>query len=162
MKTKILPVMLVTLLLLGTVLPSAYANHGKGHGRGSWGGGDQGLEGKFFHKAHVLLKLQDEIGLTEDQAKAIRDLKMEMKKNHIRQKAEIKILKMDIHSALKADAVDAKQVELLIEKKYEAKTAMAKSFLDAYLKLKGTLNDKQREALKTVKKQWKEKYKSKG
>jgi hypothetical protein len=162
MKTKLMSGILVLMLVAGAALP-VYANHGGGcsYGRGGYGHGKGGgLEGKFFHKAHLFLMLQEELGLSDDQAQSIKDLKLEMKKNYVRQKAEIKVLKLDIHSKLKADKVDAGEVQKLIDQKYAAKAAMAKSFVDAYLKLKGTLNDKQLETLKTLKKQWKEQHRA--
>ena len=158
MKAKYGVSIFVALLAIGTALP-AYANpsggcpmQGRGKGEhGSWG--KQNVEGLFFHKAHFLLKSQEQLGLSDEQVKAIKDLKVETKKNDIRQDAEIKALDMDIFSKLGEEKIDTAAVQKLIDQKYDAKKATAQSFVDAYAKLMNTLNDKQREALKALKKE---------
>lgn len=159
MKKAYLAVLMVGFLTAAAAVP-VYAGHGGGcpggqcskGGRGDWGG-DKKLDKVFFYKAHKFLALKDKIGLSEEQVKAITDLKLEMKKSYIREKAELKILEMEIASKLHDTKVDVEAIKPLIEKKYEAKKAMTLTFLEAYAKLKGTLTDKQRDTLKAMKAQ---------
>jgi len=147
---------------LAAFVPAALANHGYGGGYGkgfcphakSGCGQDQGgLKGKFFHKAHKLLKLSDEIGLSEDQVKSIRTLEIDTTKKLIQQKAQMKVLKLDIMQKLWDKPIDTAAIDQLIDQKYEIKKSMAKDVVAAFAKLKGTLTDEQWAKFKELKKQ---------
>ena len=142
---------LMVLALLTVGIPMVFAH---GHGGGGMRGGGQGCTGMFFHKAFFVLKSQDKLGLSKEQVDTIQGLKLEAEKNMIRQEAEIRVLELDIHSQLRADKADAAAIQKLIDQKYEAEKAGAKAAVDAYLKLKSTLNEKQWATLKDLKKEW--------
>lgn len=157
---KYLSALFVLALVFGMSLPLAFACGGGGSHGCSMGGGRHGgwemdgsLKAKFFHKAYFLLKSKDQIGLSEDQAASIQSLLLETKKTSIRQKAENEVLKMDIHSKLRDKKADEAEIQKLIDQKYENKKNIDKTYLSAYLKLKSTLNDKQWEAFKNLKKE---------
>ena len=120
------------------------------HGYGYKMGHGWGLESIFFYKAHFMLENQAELGLSEEQVKLIQDLKQNVKKLLIKQQADIDILAIDIKAKLHDDPVDVAAINALIDQKYEIKKAKTKSLVDAIAKLKGTLTDQQREALKDL------------
>ena len=137
------------LLALSVGIPQVFA-HEQSELRGK--GGDR-LAGSFFHKAHHLLKAQEELKLSEEQVQSIRDLKLDVSKNLIRQHAEIEILELDIQSQLRGDKFDVAAVQKLVDQKYDAKKDMAKKVIESYAKLKTILSDKQWEALRSLKKE---------
>ncbi|MBI4845901.1 MAG: Spy/CpxP family protein refolding chaperone [Candidatus Omnitrophica bacterium] len=109
-----------------------------------------GLEEDFFKKAHMLVTKGECAGLSEEQLKQIKELKISVKKDIIRNKAEIEIVDLDIESELWAEEIDQKQVNKLIDKKYELKKETAKLLIDAYVKLKKIITPEQKEALKNL------------
>lgn len=129
---------------------------GGGHGmHGKWGkGGDEGLDKKFFMKAHFIIENAGEIGLSADKVEAIKALKIETKKSMIRQDAEIEVAKIDIKSALYNYPIDVDAVNKLVDQKYELKKAKAKAAVAALAKLKGELSKDQYDKLVTL---WKDK-----
>lgn len=108
------------------------------------------LSCKFICKAHVILKNKDELGLTDGQVEKVKELKLNTKKELIRTDAEIKIMALDIKAGLYQEAVDAKAVNALVDKKYDLKKAKAKSLVSAYAELKGILDEEQMAKLKDV------------
>lgn len=145
MKTKYLAIATALILAAMITAPAAYANDGK-KGRD----GHRGLHGKFFHKAHYVLKNEKALGLSDEQVSAIVKLKIETKKNLIRQKADAKIVGVDIKSALYDDKIDTDKVNKLIDQKYEVKKSLAKSLVDSLAKLKGILSEEQLKKLKEL------------
>ena len=141
----------VSVLVVGimVVLSNAYANYGHGDGFGKGGG----LEQVFFMKAHVILENREELGLPDDKAEAIKNLKIEIKKMLIKQNAEIEILGIDIMSKLHDYPVDVNAVNTLVDKKYELKKAKAKDLVEAIAKLKSSLTKDQYDKLRDL---WKD------
>lgn len=116
-----------------------------------------GLEKVFFHKAFFLLNAKDKLALTDAQVQEISSLKLETAKSVIHQKADIEAIELDIHAQLHGDKADLDSISKLIDQKYEAEKAMEKTVAGAYIKLKGILTPAQQDALKKLKKEWKEK-----
>lgn len=145
MKTKYLTIATALVLAAMIAAPAAYANDGK---KGK--DGHKGLHGMFFHKAHYVLKNEKTLGLSDEQVKAIVKLKIETKKNLIRQKADAKIIGVDIKAALYDDKIDTEKVNKLLDQKYEVKKSLAKSLVDSLAKLKGILSEEQLEKLKDL------------
>ena len=81
-------------------------------------GNYKGFEKKFFFKAHMILKNQDELGLSDRQAEKIKALKIETKKDLIRKNAEIDIIALDIKVAMYEEQIDTGAIDKLIDKKY--------------------------------------------
>jgi hypothetical protein len=101
------------------------------------------LEKMLFYKAHFILGNQEELGLSEDQVKTIKSLKLETKKSLLRQNVEIEVLALDIKAKLWEHPIDREGINKLIDQKYELKKAKAKSLIDAFAKLKATLTEEQ-------------------
>lgn len=136
---------LFLLLFAFSIQPSLYADHCpySAHDHRS-------LEAKFFHKAHFLIENQEKIGLTEDQIKTIKALKTDVMKNLLRQEAEIEVLAIDVQAKLWEDPVNVEETNKIIDQKYELKKAKTKSLVEAFAKLKGTLTEDQKNAMKAV------------
>lgn len=146
------------MLALALAVPSAQAGHGKGGdcGKscpfGKMKGQDKkdGLDGKFLYKAHFILENAEGLGLSDKQKEEIKKLKMDTKKNLIRQEAEIDILALDIEQKMHGSSIDTKAVNELIDQKYELKKAKAKSSVEAIAKLKQSLSDEQHKKMKEI------------
>lgn len=160
MKKWLIGIGVISLVVLGVVvLTTAYAYegnmgwHGQKGGFGRHGYKRSDVASSFFRKAGFLMREKESIGLSEDQILAVRNLKLEAVKSLIRNKADIKIIDLDIHSQLRQDRPDVVSIQKLIDSKYEAKKAFDKSMVDALVKLQAVPNDKQKEALKNLKKE---------
>ncbi len=110
-----------------------------------------GVKDRFFKKAYFCLKEKDRLQLNEQQQKKIKDLKISLKKELIRNRADIDVLNMDIKSATWSDPVDTKALGGLYEKKYNLKKQKMKKVIQAYSELDKVLNKKQKEMLKELK-----------
>ncbi len=73
------------------------------------------ITAKFFKKAHFILENKDEIGLSEDQVKAIKALKMDVKKNYIRGMAEMQVGFMEIESKMSEDKIDVEGINAMLD-----------------------------------------------
>ena len=73
---------------------------------------------------------------------------MEMKKKLIRQKAEVKVILIDMKKEFMKDTLDIKQTSKLIEEKYEIKKDIAKGIVSSYKKVKDSLSKEQKSKLK--------------
>lgn len=115
---------------------------------------------KFMKKARFLLENKSDIGLTDDQVKAIKDLKLQMEKDSIRQNADKKTFMLDLKSKLAEDKVDIEGTSALIDQNFTTASAAAKSNLAAYAKLKGLLNPDQIKKMKVLHEQMEKKEKA--
>ena len=153
----------MVLAVLMLAVPVALANHShglgdghEGYGHRQWGmkGGD--FESQFFIKSFMILRNDEGLGLTDVQKGEIRGLVHEVKKNTIRQNAEIEILDLDITQAMHGNAVDPMAVNKLVDQKYELEKAKAKSLVEGIARLKKSLTEDQQTKLKGLFKQGKE------
>jgi len=140
-------VSLVLVLMFSFTVPVAQA-YDSGKAKACHGKSSKGLDKKFFSKAHFILKNKEELGLSDDQVKKIKALKIKTKKDLIRSKASIDLLAVDVKAELWTDVIDANAVNNLIDQKYELKKAKAKSLVGAYIALKNILTEEQKKGLK--------------
>ncbi len=152
MKTKSLRTLGILILTATMLSPQVFAGHD--HGGGKMRGGES-VSDIFFFKAHTLLKLEDKLGLSKEQAEAIKTLSTEVKKDVVRREAEIQVIKLDLFTHLRNETVDVKAVQALVDQKYEAKKSMEKSVVEAYAKLKGSITAEQWAKFKELKKEFK-------
>ncbi len=115
---------------------------------------EMNLEEKFYHKAYFILENSAPLGLSEEQVKKIKTLKLNTKKNLIKNNAELEALALDIEAALENEVIDVNGVNALIDKKYAAKSQEAKISLGAYVELKSILS---KEQVSKVHEMWKQK-----
>ena len=109
-----------------------------------------GLDTKFFHKVQQTLANQEELGISDAQYEKIKTLKVNLKKDLIKRKAEIELISVDIKSKLWEDTIDKEGIYKLIDQKYELKKAMAKALVEACATFKGILTDDQNKKLKGI------------
>ncbi len=147
MNKKLIAGLSVLLVVLGAST-DAFA-YGGGHHGGRMGGGNE-LSGMFFFKAHKVLEMKKELGLSAEQVEAVRNLKLDVKKALIRHRANIDILNIDLYSQLKNDTKNTAVITKLIDEKFEIQKSEAMFLTESYVKLNGTLNDKQLETLKSL------------
>ena len=144
-------ILIACLVCFSLLTSQVYAEQGRmkaGHGD---------MEGQFCQKAMLIVKNQEELGLSDEQVKKIKDLKLATKKEMIRKKAEIDVLALDIKAGLWEDEIDVAALNGLIDRKYELKKGKAKSLVAAYASLKSMLTKEQHEALKSLRKRSKPK-----
>lgn len=114
------------------------------------GGRGSNMQGKFFQKFGKIMKNQEALGLSDEQLDVIKKLKWDLKKEMIKQTAEIDVLEVDIDAALYEDTVDMEKVGGLIDQKYEYKKAKAKTIAGAVAELKKILTEEQLAKLKEL------------
>lgn len=152
---KILAVMLVAVFVLSTLAFTDSA-----HAWGKWGRkkceSKWSMEEKVMNKAKFMMKYEDEVGLSEEQVEKIKEIKMDTKKDLIKKKAEIDVVKVDIKSMLYDDKIDLDAVNQLIDKKYDLKKSKSKMLVKAYADLKSIPTDEQMAKMKEI---WKKHYK---
>lgn len=133
------------------VLSFAFLVHtAEAYDHGKKKGCKQGFEGKVCKKAYFLLKNEDELDLTDEQVKKIKDLKIAVKKDLITRKAELDLIKIDIQTMLHEDKVNLEEINKLIDKKYDLKKAKSKYLIETYTTLKNTLTEEQKKELKKL------------
>lgn len=108
------------------------------------------LEKKVLEKMHGALSNKEALGLSDDQYQEIKALKIAVKKDLIRSKAEVDIVTIDMKSMLSESPIDVAGVNKLIDQKYELKKARAKALVDVCAKFKGVLTDEQQKKLKSL------------
>ena len=108
------------------------------------------LEEKVFKKAHMIMKNKDELRLSENQITEIKKIKVNAKKDLIRQKAEIDVISVDIKSRLWDETIDVSGINKLVDQKYDLKKEKTKSLIAAYAELKKILSEEQKGILKEL------------
>lgn len=100
-------------------------------------------EGKHHSIASCILKQKGELGLTDEQVSQLKSLKSENEKQLIRDEAEMKVLKIELHDLVHQDKVDVKAVDTKIEKIGTLFTTMKKNHIYAKLDTKKILTAEQ-------------------
>lgn len=150
------------------LVPSVFAGH---HGHGKTGGGQcsrgggsccsgaqKDCAGKsecpmvsaLLMQAYTALEYSKDLGLTDDQVNAIREIKMETKKFSIRMDAEMKIAKIDMKSKFKADKFDAEGLKKMVSDWAAKMPEGPNQMIDWYAKFRSTLNEDQWQKLKEL------------
>ena len=131
--------------LLMFALPMAYAGDDQKCGKCGYG-----LDRKILKKLHLAIENQDELNASDSQIKKIKELKVALKKDLIQRKAEIELIGVDMQSKLCTDDINKKEINQLIDRKYELKKAKARSLVETLIELKKILQDEQEEKLKDI------------
>ena len=155
-RRSIIAVLAFVVAISFIAFPAFASSHGKG------GKADHGkeLDKMLLMKAHMALKNQEELALTDEQAGKIKALKTETKKALIKQDADIQVVKVDMKAALWEDAIDTEAVGKLIDKKYEMKKAKAKTIVGAMAEFKKILTEEQMDKLQEICEARKEEFKA--
>ena len=105
---------------------------------------------KFFHFAHSILENHEELGLTDENVKKVRELKIGTKKSLIRNTAEAELITVDIIASLYTDKPDLVEINKLIDKKFDIKKAGMKKLIAAFVGIKKLLSKEQMKQMKAM------------
>ncbi|MFH1459484.1 MAG: hypothetical protein ABIG64_03810 [Candidatus Omnitrophota bacterium] len=144
MKKNILLISLCAILIIVFLASVSFA-YDKGEGQ------KDGLECKFFSKISKVYQNKEELKLTDAQMKQIKDLKIKLKKELIKNKAEIDLVAVDIKSQMYEEDIDVKALNQLVDKKFEFKKDKAKILINSYSQLNKIFTDEQKELLRNIK-----------
>jgi Spy/CpxP family protein refolding chaperone len=108
------------------------------------------IVGKTLCMAHSALEHQKELSLSDDQVKAIRALKLEVKKQKIQQSAQMQIGMLEMHAMLKADTLDVEGLKAMIDQGMAAMATSAKASIDQYAQMRSILKQDQIAKLKEL------------
>lgn len=151
----------VTAIVLGATFlvgSPAKAQEGMMKGRHKMGMMREGMKGEKHHEGmqccrmmegehreghEFFLGMKDELGLSDEQVTKLRALKSETEKQAIQSKADLEIVRIDLHDLLSRDKVDVKAVDGKIEKMGELQTKMHKAHFHAKLDAKNILTAEQ-------------------
>ncbi|MDD5078385.1 MAG: hypothetical protein PHQ84_05230 [Candidatus Omnitrophica bacterium] len=104
----------------------------------------------FYYKTRLIMENADELGLSPDQIEQVRMLKMKVKKNQIKNNADVELLAIDIKEELKKDQINVNKINAMIDKKYGVKAREAKTVVRACADLKNILNKNQTAKLREI------------
>ena len=105
---------------------------------------------KFFHFAHSILENHEELGLSDEAVKKVRDLKIGTKKSLIRNRAEVELLMVDVISSLCQEKPDISAINKLIDKKFDIKKAGMKKLIASFVAVKKLLSKEQIKQVKAI------------
>jgi len=128
----------------------------KGECKAHWETKDM-LSHKVFFKGRFYLKNAEALNLTEEQKEKIKSIKISLKKDLLRNNAEIETTKIDLKAALHKKPLDAVKLASIVDKEYELKKKMAKDSVQALVSIKGVLADEQKEIARALYKKHKPK-----
>ena len=94
-------------------------------------------------KSAFLLENKEGIGLSDDQVKTIKALKLEVEKTSVRQGADMQIFMLDVMAKLHEEPIDVDGTNALIDSGSTGMSSSVKSVVAAYAKLKGVLTAEQ-------------------
>lgn len=134
---------------------AAHGNEGRGfksHHGGFGHGGRGGRIRAFGAKPLISIALgrRDELKLTPAQVQKLTDLRDGFMKRHIRERAEMKIMHLDLRRALDAEKVDLADVEKLTRAISKKRTDLRIARLRAIDAGKGILTAEQQKQLRTL------------
>ncbi len=112
-------------------------------------------ENAFFRKVKMIYRLQEELGVTDEQLATVNSLKVALKKDVIMKNAKSEVIDVDIKAALYGDDVDVEAVDQLIDKKYAIKVQKAKKIISFIAELKKVLTPEQKDKLKMLVREYK-------
>lgn len=147
MKIRTIGVLLLLFFCLAVGSVHACGFCKKDGGRFSKSGVRFDAEDKFFLKAKMTLSMAQELGLSAEQVKAIKDLKRNMQKEALKTDADIEIISLDIEEQLSADVPEAEAIKAAVEKKFDLKKKKVQSLIDSYIALQGVFTKEQKEKL---------------
>lgn len=125
-----------------------YGHHKKGHGGFAYGGHDEyGSHGDPF--THVL-QFADELGLTDEQVRAIEDKQFEYKRRKIALDAEHRIQHMDLDKLVHSGGLDESAIREVGERMKKTKDEKIQLMIDSKIALLKTLTDEQRKKIRAM------------
>jgi len=147
MKKVLSIVFVLSLFIFGVLMTNeSYAYNKCGIDKGS----SCKMTEKFFKKIHLVCRNQEELKITEKQMEEIKKLKIDTKKMIIKKTAELELITLDVKQEFWKDSIDKKNIDKLIDKKFDIKKSKAKALISAFIEFKNILSEKQMIAMKNI------------
>lgn len=108
---------------------------------------------KNLFPAKLLLRVKDEIGLTQEQTNKIEKMEGLYQESDIRKQADIKIQELKFHSYLKGDQIDRSKMEKMIRAIAKMRTDSQIDHINFLLDLRNILTPEQIAKIEDIKKQ---------
>jgi len=126
-----------------------------GPGMGMGGGMHGGMHQRGEHGMGLAFlvnnpELRKRIGITDEQAAKIRQQSLDFRKAEIRNRADLEIKQLDLHSLMAADTPDRAAIDRTLQEVGAAQMALEKSAVDFHLAMRSALTPEQREKLKAM------------
>ena len=103
--------------------------------------------GMRHHKQHRFRLALKKLNLTDDQKNVIQELRISMKKDMIKKRADLQIAQIELHGQLHKDIVDMKAVESQLKKVEGIKTSMKLNAIKTREEIKSKLTPDQQKKL---------------
>lgn len=152
-------------VVLGGLVSVAWADGGSGY----WRGGAHGIgmttyghgHGRAFHgmaghgssahrTVHLLLKHQQELGLTEEQVAKIKALSLDQDRAMIRAKADVKVAERELRALISDDKTDLAAIEAKVKERAMLDANLDMIGIKAKRELSAILSPEQREKQKAI------------
>ncbi len=128
---------------------------GMGMGMGMYGGmhhrGGPGMGLGFLANNP---EMRQKLGITEEQAAKIRQQTLDFRKAEIRNRADLQIKRLDLHSLMAADTPDRAAIDRTLQEVGAAQMALEKSAVDFHIAMRTALTPEQREKLKAMRQEF--------
>ncbi len=165
MKKMLLLVLAMIVLMSSTVFANSWSGEGKGKECPVGVAKEHSqcpIMEKFMKKTRFLLENKSEIGLSDEQVKTIKGLKLQIEKSEVQQRADRETFILDLKSELAEDKIDVEGANKLIDGNFDAAATAAKANFSTYAKLKGLLTSDQVTKMKALHEQMEKKKKEEG
>jgi len=138
-------------------------HHDRGEGGGPEMGMGMGMHGGMHHRGGPGMglaflvnnpEMRKRIGITDEQAAKIRQQTLEFRKAEIRNRADLEIKRLDLHSLMAADTPDRGAIDRTLQEVGAAQMALEKSAVDFHLAMRSALTPEQREKLKAMREEF--------
>jgi len=108
---------------------------------------------KNLFPAQLLLRVKDEIGLTEEQVNKIEKMEVLYQESNIRKQADIKVKELKFHSYLKGDQIDRSKMEKMVRAIAKMRTNSIIDHINFLLDLRNILTPEQLKKIEDLKKE---------
>ena len=129
--------------------PAFEGRHNRmGPGWGQPGPQGFGMRGRGMRMRGGLQRLQQELGLTEEQRTKLRQQALEGRKAAVRSHADLKIKRMELHELMDGDNPDRAQIDRKLREIADLRYGLEKSRIDQRLSFQQVLTPEQRAKLR--------------
>lgn len=151
MRKRSIVIGILVMFLIGIIgVNVSYAGQKGGFHCGKGKGRQDGLKLKLLSQVHRAITNQEELGLSDEQVKKLKDLKITTKKDLVKKQGDIDIVAIDIKAELGEDTIDLAGIDKLIDQKYDLKKSKTKALVKAYADFKKVLTAEQSKKFKTL------------
>lgn len=148
MKKNILFLAMLSVILLGSPL-SAFAGGGCCAKMGG-GGNAYCLESKFFGKYDFIMENRKALELTDDQMKALKNIKYTVEKSKVQAKSTSKITVLDMYHEIYQGEGNIEALNGLVDEKLEGERKLGYALVKGLLDFKNLLSEGQNRTLKDL------------